>query len=58
MYDFNNNLLKTFPSYGEAGRFLVKNGYSKGTVNSATSSLVHCINKNRKTAFGFIWKKL
>lgn len=58
MYDFNNNLLKTFPSYGEAARFLVKNGYSKGTVNSASSSLIRCINKNRRTAFGFVWKKL
>lgn len=47
-YDFNNNLIRTFLSLGDAERFLNRDG--------ATGFISACCKGKRDHAYGYIWK--
>ena len=60
MIDKNTkNTLKTFISYGEAAKFLIENNYtSSNNIYGISAHIGKVCNGRRKTAYGFIWKKL
>lgn len=47
-YDLNNNFIQSFPSYIEAARSLGK---------TKSAHIGQCVRGERKTAYGFIWRK-
>ncbi len=54
----NNQLLNVFPSYNEAARFLINNNYTNAKIDGISTDIGRCANNKRKTAYGFVWKKL
>lgn len=57
-YDLNNNYIQSFDSYSEAAKWLLDNGYCKGTLSSARSHIGEVANGKRKSAYKFLWKKI
>ena len=47
-YDLNNNFIQSFSSYIEAARSLGK---------TKAAHIGQCVRGERKTAYGFIWRK-
>ena len=47
-YDLNNNFIQSFSSYAEAARSLGK---------TKSAHIGQCVRGERKTAYGFIWRK-
>ena len=57
-YDLENNLLNTFLSGAEAGKYIIQLGLSTASINSVGNRIRECANNKRKTAYGFVWKFL
>ena len=57
MYSLNNELLKTFSSYGEAAKWLVDNNLTNCKIDTIRTHISAVCNGKRKSAAGYIWKK-
>ena len=51
-------LLQTFSSYTEAGQWLINNGLSNCKESTIRTHISEVCNEKRKSAAGYIWKKL
>lgn len=49
-------IINTFPSCGEAARWLISNNISHGNVKSTTAKIREVAIGQRKTAYGYKWK--
>lgn len=52
-YDKDNNYIKSFPSAAAAAREIDP----LGNINSISSCIIQVCNGNRKSAYGYIWKR-
>lgn len=57
MYSLDNELLKSFASYGEAAKWLIDNNLTNCKIDTIRTHISAVCNGKRKTAAGFIWKK-
>lgn len=57
MYSLNNELLKTFSSYGEAAKWLIDNNLTNCKIDTIRTHISAVCNGKRKSAAGYIWKK-
>lgn len=55
MFNKNKELLKTFPSVTKASEYIKSLNISKDTAKGIRSHIIHCCNKQRKSAYGYIW---
>ena len=59
MFDKDNQkLLKSFSSYNEAGQWLINNNLSNCKISTIRTHISEVCNNKRKSAAGYIWKKL
>ena len=55
MKSIDGNCIKKFPSYSNAARWLIGNGYSKANEHSIATNIGRAANGKRKTCYGFTW---
>lgn len=55
-YRKEGELVKSFPSCAEAGRWCFQNGYVKKMSSGIRGHIIEVANGERKTAYGFVWK--
>ena len=54
----NGKRIKNFDSAGNAARWVIKNGFSKGSVDSASTNIMRVCKGIRNQAYGFFWEKI
>ena len=54
----NQTLLQSFSSYSEAGQWLIDNNLSNCKISTIRTHISEVCNGKRKSAAGYIWKKL
>lgn len=57
-YDLDGNLLNSFLSGADAGKYIIELKLSTASINSVGNRIRECANNKRQTAYGFIWKFL
>lgn len=56
-FSSNGEYIQTFKSIHDAGRYLIKNKETKSTsLNSVRNMISKCLNEQRETFCGYIWK--
>ena len=58
MYDKQGNFLQSFSSYSEAGQWIIDNGLTNCKLHTIRTHISEVCNQKRKSASGFIWKKI
>lgn len=58
MYDKNNNFLRSFNSYTEAAQWMIVHQLTGSKEHTARTHISEVCNGKRKSAMGFIWKKI
>lgn len=56
-YDLDGHYIQSFSSYGDAIRWLFENKYTSNAKDNIGTHISAVVKGNRKTAYGFIWKK-
>ena len=56
-YNLEGQYIQSFGSYGEAIRWLFENKYTSNTRDNIGTHIASVVKGERKTAYGFIWKK-
>lgn len=55
-YNLNNELLKTFDSMSDAGRWLVENNITTATIKSISNAIARVASGKRETAYKLKWQ--
>lgn len=55
-YDKNNNLIQVFDSIKDAGRWIISQKITSVSYKVAARFISKCANRQRKTAYKYIWK--
>ena len=56
-YSLDGQYIQSFGSYGEAIRWLFENEYTSNAKDNIGTHIAAVVKGERKTAYGFIWKK-
>jgi len=52
----DNEILRAFPSYREAAKYVIELGLSKDSIDGVSSKIGQVCAGKRKTAYGFSWR--